>query len=306
MQNNTVTENKGFISGFVAVLGVPNAGKSTLVNKLTGEKVSIVSPKPQTTRNKINGILTTENYQIIFTDTPGAIKPTSKLNRYMHKSAQSAVEGADIILLVIDALKGITAEDALIIEKYGKNDNFICLVNKIDQAKPENVMPALAYLKSKNIGEVYPISAKTGKNTDLVLSRILQLLPAGEKYYPEDIITDKTERFMAAEIIREKMLYYYREEVPHGIGINITKYSYDQEKNLTSIDAEIFCEKEGHKSIIIGKKGEGLKKIGESARREMEKNIGGKVFLSLWVKIKKDWRESDFLLNELGYNSKEI
>lgn len=302
-QNNT----KGFKSGFVAVIGTPNAGKSTLVNKLIGEKISIVSPKPQTTRNKINGILTTDNYQIIFTDTPGILNKQSKLAQFMQKSIESAGQGTDVYILVIDGLKGVTNTDAELVEKYNKSGNkFICLVNKTDEAKPEQIMPVLNYLNSKGVENVFPVSAKKGENTDLVLKLITELLPEGVKYYPEDMITDKTERFMAAEIIREKILFYYQQEIPHGTGVNINKYSYNEEKDLTEIDAEIYCEKDGHKAIIIGKNGEGLKKTGAAARRDLEKLTGGKVFLSLWVKVKKDWRDNDFYLKELGYDNKNI
>jgi len=307
MENTQNNKDKQFKSGFVAILGRPNAGKSTLVNKLMGEKVSIVSPKPQTTRNKISAILTGTGYQIIFEDTPGTIKSSSKLSQYMQKSIESAGAGTDVVIVMIDACKGLTNDDTALLEKYNDKDiKLLCLVNKTDEAKPEQVMPILKYLSQKNFKEVIPISAKTGENVDIVLKKIVEMLPQGEKYYPEDMLTDKTERFMAAEIIREKMLYLYQQEIPHGIGINITKYHFNEEKDITEIDAEIFCEKEGHKAIIIGKNGEGLKRAGAKARMDLQKMTGGKVFLSLWVKVKKDWRDSDFLLNELGYNKKEL
>ena len=296
-----------FKSGFVAIIGRPNVGKSTLLNRLVGEKISIVSPKPQTTRNKIAGILTTDNFQVIFEDTPGLIKNTSKLSGYMQKSIETAGDETDIILIILDALKGLTNEDIQLIEKYsGYGQHKIFLVNKTDEAKPEQVFPILKYLSQKNMEDVYPISAKTGENIDVVLKRIEQLLPEGVKYYPDDMITDKNERFMVAEIIREKILYRYQQEIPHGIGINITKFLYDEVKNITEIDAEIFCEKDGHKAIIIGKGGKDLKVVGTKARADIEKLLDGKVYLTLWVKVKEKWRDSDYLLNELGYNKKQI
>jgi GTP-binding protein Era len=304
MQNKINGHNE-YKSGFVAILGEPNAGKSTLVNRFVGEKVSIVSPKPQTTRDKLSAVLTTDKYQIVFVDTPGAVKPRNKLARYMQKSIESAQEGTDIVILVIDALKGVSQNDCLIAEKYSGKP-FICLINKIDEAEPRQVMPLIKYFQDKNVSDIYPISAKTGENVDLVLNRIVALLPAGEKYFPDGVLTDRGEIFCAAEIIREKALYYYQQEIPHGIGVNITKYEYIEDKDITEIDAEIFCEKEGHKAIIIGKDGQGLKKVGAAARRELERMAGGKVFLSLWVKVKKDWRNNDFLLRELGYDSKNV
>ena len=302
------TENKkGYKSGFVAILGRANAGKSTLINRFIGEKISIVSPKPQTTRNKITGILTTENYQIIFEDTPGLLKSNSKLSEFMKKSLDSAGSGTDIIIVLIDATRGIGNDDVSLIEKYmGRQPNFLCLVNKVDEAKPEQVFPILKYLTEKEIKDVFPVSAKTGENCDKVFNRLIELLPVGLKYFPEEMHTDKNERFMAAEIIREKMLFRYQQEIPHGIGINITKFNYVEEKNITEIDAEIFCEKDGHKAIIIGKNGSGLKTIGTDARRDIEKMTGNKVFLTLWVKVKEQWRDSDYLLKELGYNKNHI
>lgn len=303
---NKQKENQ-YKSGFVAVLGKPNAGKSTLINKLVGEKISIVSPKPQTTRNKISAILTKDNYQIIFEDTPGLINGKSKLSIYMQKSIVAAEDGNDIVLVIIDAKKGLTNEDIDLLNKYKQiESNLLIAINKIDIAMPEQVMPILKYLSDKNYKNIFPISAKNGKNIDLLLNKIIELLPYGEKYYPDDAITDKTEKFMAAEIIREKMLYLYQQEIPHGIGVNITKYHYNDIKNITEIDAEIYCEKQGHKKILIGKNGEGLKRAGAKARTDLEKLIGNKVFLSLWIKVKKDWRDSNFMLNELGYNKNNI
>jgi GTP-binding protein Era len=290
-------------SGFVTIIGKPNVGKSTFLNCVLGEKVSSVSPKPQTTRNRIRGILTGGDFQIVFQDTPGIIKKTTKLSEFMQKSIQLASSDSDIMLFMIDALRGMGREEEELFQKYGQRP-LIVLVNKTDKAKPEQVMPILQRLSEMGLSEVYPISARTGKNVDLVLKRIAQLLPKGQKYYPDDMVTDRTERFMAAEIIREKTLLFYDQEVPHGIGVNITKFEYNEEKGLIAIDAEIYCEKESHKAIIIGKQGTGLKKVGAEARKEIENLVGTKVFLTLWIKVKEKWRDNELVLNELGYNKK--
>lgn len=292
-----------FKSGFVTIIGKPNVGKSTFLNSILGEKVSIVSPKPQTTRNRIRGILTGEDYQIVFQDTPGLLKRTNKLAEFMQRSIELAHSDSDVILFLIDALKGIGPDEAELLEKYRERP-LIVLVNKTDEAKPEQVMPVLKYLSEKGIENVFPVSALTGKNVDLVKAKIIELLPEGEMYYPEDMVTDRSDRFMAAEIIREKTLLLYEQEIPHGIGVSISKYNYNEAKNLMEIDAEIFCEKDSHKAIIIGKQGAGLKRVGSDARRELENLLGTKVFLTLWVKVKEKWRDDDLVLNELGYGKK--
>lgn len=300
-------QKKDFKSGFVAIVGRPNAGKSTLLNRFVGEKVSIVSPKPQTTRDKIAGIVTEENYQIVFEDTPGVLKSDSKLSRYMKKSIDSAGAETDIILIMLDATKGVRQDDLEIITRfYGKAGHSLILINKKDEAGAEGVFPMIKQLSGMGYENIFAISARTGDSVDMVLDKVIELLPFGEMYYPDDMITDKNKRFMAAEIIREKILYLYQQEIPHGVGINITKFSYDENRNITDIDAEIFCEKPGHKAIIIGKKGEALKKVGEKARIDIERLIETKVFLTMWVKVKDNWRDSDYLLNELGYNKKNM
>lgn len=293
--------NNKFKSGFVAVVGMPNVGKSTLINTFLGRKVSIVSPKPQTTRNSISGILTTESYQIVFEDTPGITQKRDKLSAYMQSCLNAAVEGGDIIMLVIDAFKGVSDAEKQILQKYDNSPNFLCVVNKIDAAKLETVMPVLSCISKMYSGEVYTISALTGKGTDILLQKIIELLPYGERYFPHDMICDRNHRFMTAEIIREKMLFRYSQEVPHGVGVAVTEYSYDDEKQITNISAEIYCQKPSHKKIIIGKGGAALKETGASARMEIEELIGGKVFLSLWVKVKPDWNNSEYFLKQLGY-----
>lgn len=296
-----------FKSGFAAIVGRANAGKSTLLNRFIGEKISIVSPKPQTTRNKIAGVLNGDNYQIVFEDTPGVIKKTGKLADYMRRSIDLAGSETDIVIVVIDGTKGLSNEDVEIIEKYktrGKHAFF--LINKTDEAPAERVFPVLKKLGEMGLDNIYPISARTGQNVDKVLSAIIDVLEEGEMFYPEDMITDKSRKFMVAEIIREKALYLYQEEIPHGVGININKYTFDENRNIYDIDAEIYCEKKNHKAIIIGKKGSVLKQLGEKARLEIESLLENKVYLTLWVKVKENWRESEAMLKELGYNKKEI
>lgn len=290
-------------SGFVTIIGKPNVGKSTFLNCVLGEKVSIVSPKPQTTRNRIRGILTGEDYQIVFQDTPGLVKKTTKLSEFMQRSIEFASSDSDIVLFMTDASRGIGREEEELLQSYAQRP-LIVLVNKIDEAKPEQVMPILQRLSQMGLKEIFPISARTGKNVDLVLKKIVELLPEGEKYYPDDMVTDRTQRFMVSEIIREKTLHFYEQEVPHGIGVNVTGFEFNEEKGITVIDAEIYCEKDSHKAIIIGKQGAGLKKVGAEARKEIENLVGSKVFLTLWVKVKEKWRDNELVLNELGYSKK--
>ena len=306
-EKNT-TKNLAFSSGFCAIVGRPNAGKSTLLNRFVGEKVSIVSPKPQTTRNKIAGILTTESYQIVFEDTPGIIKKQGGLNDFMRRSIDLAGGDTDVILVVIDGVKGVTAQDKEIIERFkGRADTTFYLVNKTDEGGAQRIMPALKALSDMGLDNIYPISARSGENVQLVLSQIVKALPYGEMFYPDNMITDRSKRFMAAEIIREKALYLYQEEIPHGVGVNITKYAPNPDNSeITDIDAEIYCEKQSHKAIIIGKGGLSLKKLGEKARFDLEKLTGSKVFLTLWVKVKENWRVRDSVLRELGYGKKQL
>ena len=301
-------EQKNFRSGFVAIIGRSNAGKSTLLNRLTGEKIAIVSPKPQTTRNKIAGILTTPAYQIVFEDTPGIYRGKGGLFQYMKRSWEAAAEDTDAIVFVIDGTKPLRASEfALLASLEGKGAPVIAAVNKTDTARKEDIFPVLARLNElKFLSEVIPLSAKKGENCDLLLEKLVSLLPEGCAFYPEDEITDKSERFIAAEVIREKILLNLDEEVPHGVGINVVKYSFDEGRGILDIDAEIYCERDNHKAILIGKEGSMLKKIGASARFELEKNLGQKVFLNLFVKVRRDWRDNDNYLRDLGYNRKEV
>lgn len=292
-------------SGFVTIVGRPNVGKSSLLNALLKQKVSIVSPKPQTTRNKITGILNDENYQIVFIDTPGMHKSRNKLDEYMAKSIETSFDGVDVILYVLDAMKPFDEEDLKKIESISKKIPTILLVNKTDKTTFEKLYPKLAKLNElQNVKDIIPISVIKQKNLNVVLDCLLKFIPEGHPYYPVDSVTDVPMRFLASEIIREKMLYSLAQEVPHGIAVLIEKY--DEADNLIKIICTIICEKQSHKNIIIGKNGEMLKKIGTNARLEIEKITQKHVYLDLWVKVKEKWRESQSLTINMGYNKKDI
>ena len=289
-----------FHSGFVAVVGRPNVGKSTLVNRLVGEKVSIVSPKPQTTRNRILGIVGTEHSQVVFVDTPGIHKPKTKLGEYMEKSVQDAVQGIDILCVLIDASKP-RPEDHELAESYKgfKVPKFL-LLNKTDLVRPQDLLPIISSFADAGFDMVLPISAKAGEGVDTLMQEIYKHLPLGPKYYPDDLWTDQNERQMIAEIIREKALMNLREEVPHGIGVEVLSVK-EIRKDLTEIQADIYCERASHKTIIIGRKGEMLQKIGSQARADIEKLLDCHVNLQLWVKVRTGWMDSSSDLKSLGY-----
>ena len=295
-----------FKSGFVSILGRPNVGKSTLLNKLLKQKVSIVSPKPQTTRNSITGILNGEDYQVIFLDTPGIHKPKNKLDNYMAKEIETSSSGVDLLLYLLDATKPFFDEELDNVKAYASSGiPLILVINKIDDSKYEKLLPKLQKLNSlEQVKEIIPISAKTGKNTDELLKLILSYMKEGPCYYPQDIPTDKSEIFIAGEIVREKALWLLNEEIPHGIAVVVN--SFKTKDDLAKIDASIICEKENHKKIIIGKNGEKLKEIAEKSRVEMEKIFGEKVYLSLWVKVKDKWRDNPIDVGNLGYDIKKL
>ncbi len=296
-----MADNK-FKSGFISVVGSPNVGKSTIVNSLTGQKVSIVSEKPQTTRNTIKGILTKENMQMVFLDTPGIFEPKNKLQKYMVKKANQAARDVDAVLFVADALAGIKKRDNAILDSLLNSDIPVAAaINKTDKAKKEDIGAISKILVNLDIKEVIPISALYGDGMNKLLSALEKYLPCGPMYYPEDIYTDKPERFIAAEMIREKALMLLSEEVPHGTAVEIEKMEKRESKDLTYISAVIYCEKKSHKGIIIGAKGAMLKKIGSMARADIEMLIGNKVFLEIFVKVREDWRNSGSILKELGY-----
>jgi len=293
---------------FTAVTGRPNVGKSTLLNVLLGEKISIISKKPQTTRNKITGILTKEETQYVFFDTPGIHIPKSLLGKYMAKSASNAITDVDVIVLIIEPVAKITPAEREIIEK-AKSGNIpvILVINKIDTIKKENILEIIGIYSSEyKFSAIIPISALKEEGVDLVIEEIDKYLSESEFFFPEDMITDQPEKQIAAEFIREKALRLLDKEIPHGIGVVIEEFNESENKKLINIRAEIYCEKESHKKIIIGKNGEMIKKIGSYARGDLEKFFGSAVYLDLWVKIKNNWRDKADMLINFGYNEKDL
>jgi GTP-binding protein Era len=295
-------------SGFIALIGKPNAGKSTLMNTLIGQKVAIVSPKPQTTRNKILGILSESDFQMIFVDTPGFLRPLTSLDKYMNKSTDVAVKQVDIIVFLIDGSKDISERDAEHIAKYeGTNLPVIIAVTKTDLTNAQSLMPRLLKLnKLSFVKGVVPLSSLKNKNIDVLKSLILENLGEGDRYYPEDMVTDKSERFIVSELIREKILYNFEQEIPYGVGVKINKMKLNPKKDIYEIDADIICEKASHKKIIIGDAGAKLKKVCTQGRIALEDSLQKKVFLTVWVRVKEDWRGSDFLIKDFGYDKNEI
>ncbi len=291
-----------FKSGFVTIVGRPNVGKSTLLNEIMGEKLSIVSNKPQTTRNNIQTILTGENHQIVFVDTPGIHKPKHKLGEYMVNSAKDSIKEVDLVLFLINPDEEIGRGDKFIIEtlKNQKAPVFL-VVNKIDEFTQDRVAKTLQmYSQEMDFKEIIPISALKGKNVDRLVELMVEAMPEGPKYYPDDMITDVQERFVVSEIIREKALRTLREEIPHGIAVDIIQMKQSP-SGTWHIEVDMLCEKDSHKGIIIGKNGQCLKKIGETARYEIERFLHDKVNLKIWVKVRKEWRDNQNLLKELGY-----
>lgn len=295
-----------FKSGFVSLIGRPNVGKSTLINALIGEKISIISNKPQTTRNKIKCILTKEDFQCVFIDTPGMHEPKSKLGNYMVKSANTTLNEVDIVLYLIEPSKKIGPQDNMILQKLSTVESPIFLIiNKIDTIKKEELLEIInAYKTHINFKEIIPISALKNNNLDNLMDTIKKHLNEGPIFFPDDMITDQPEKVIVSEIIREKALQVLEDEIPHGIAVVVTKMR--ERGDLIDIEATIYCERESHKGIIIGKQGNKLKTIGIRSRKDIENLLGSKVNLQTWVKVKKDWRDSNFLLNDFGYNHKEI
>lgn len=297
----TNKKNKMFKSGFVSIIGMPNVGKSTLLNTIVGQKIAIISDKPQTTRNKILAIYSTDEEQIIFTDTPGIHKPHNKLGQYMVNVANESIGDTDVLLFVVDASRRIQDMEREIAKNISKAGvPCILVLNKVDLMKKEELLPVIAdYSSMCEFASIVPISAKTNDGVDILLHDIEDYLEEGPMFYDDDMVTDQPEKQIAAEIIREKLLWLLDKEVPHGIAIEITKM---QEKTkITNIYATIYCEKATHKGIVIGKNGDMLKKIGTMARGDIEKMLDKKVYLELWVKVKSDWRNSDFLIKNFGY-----
>lgn len=291
-----------FKSGFVTIVGRPNVGKSTLLNHIMGEKLSIVSNKPQTTRNNIQTILTGDNHQLVFVDTPGIHKPKHKLGEYMVNSAKDSIKEVDLVLFLINPDEEIGRGDKFIIEtlKNQKAPVFL-VVNKIDEFTQDRVAKTLQmYSEVMEFKEIIPISALKGKNVEKLVELMIDTMPEGPKYYPDDMITDVQERFVISEIVREKALRTLREEIPHGIAVDVIQMKQSP-SGTWHIEVDMLCEKDSHKGIIIGKNGQSLKKIGESARYEIERFLHSKVNLKIWVKVRKEWRDNQNLLKELGY-----
>ncbi|GAA0768133.1 GTPase Era [Clostridium subterminale] len=291
-----------FKSGFITIIGRPNVGKSTLLNHLMGEKLSIVSSRPQTTRNNIQTILTRDNFQIVFVDTPGMHKPKHKLGEYMVKIAKDSMQDVDVVLFLTTPEGEINKSDLHVLEQLKQcNTSVFLVVNKIDENPADRVAKTLEeYAKVFDFKEIIPISAINGKNADKLLKLVVDELPEGPMYYPEDMITDQQERFIVMETIREKALRLLSQEVPHGIAVEILTMKKNENGSYL-IEANMLCEKNSHKGIIIGKNGAMMKKISTYARQDIEKFLGCKVNLKIWVKVKSEWRDSAFVLKELGY-----
>lgn len=290
-----------FKSGFVSIIGRPNVGKSTLINRLVGEKIAIISSKPQTTRNNILGILTEGNTQIVFTDTPGIHEPSTMLAEFMVKSANQAIADTDAILFLVEPIANVGRTEEKIIESLKKQKAPVILViNKIDTVKKDILLSVISkYTEKFDFAAVVPISARRNDGVDTIKTEILKYIGEGPQYFPEDMVTDQPERQIAAEIIREKLLHNLNMEIPHGIAIEIFMMKESKEKIV--IEANIYCEKQSHKGIIIGKQGALLKKIGTDARQELERMHEKKVFLSLWVKVNEDWRNKRGKIANFGF-----
>ena len=289
-------------SGFVAVIGRANAGKSTLINVLVGEKVSIVSPKPQTTRDRILGVLTEEDYQIVFVDTPGIYKAHNALTDMMMRTTDTSAKSVDFILFVLDGHEGVKEEDFELIKKYkALNLPMAVAYTKIDIMPKENIPLDMAKFADSGVDlDVFPLSARKGKNIRPLKEFLVKQMPEGEKVFEEDIVSDKSERFMISEIMREKILLKFDKEIPHGIAIVINHF-IRQENGVYDINLDIVCERANHKAILIGKQGRAIKEVSSFARQDMEKFLGAKVFLTTYVKVKEDWRDKPNLLREYGY-----
>ncbi len=294
-------------SGYVAVIGRANAGKSTLINVMVGEKVSIVSPKPQTTRDRILGVLTEEEYQIVFVDTPGIYKARNALTDMMMRTTETSAKSVDFILYVLDGHEGINEEDFSLIAKYkGLGLPMAVAYTKIDIMPKENIPLDMAKFADSGLDiDVFPVSARKGKNVKNLKEFLAKQMPEGEKVFQEDIVSDKSERFMVSEIMREKILLKFDKEIPHGIAIVINTFERN-DKGVYEVNLDIVCERANHKAILIGKQGRAIKEVSSFARQDMEKFLGAKVFLTTYVKVKEDWRDRTNLLKDYGYEDIKI
>lgn len=296
-----MTERK---SGFVALIGRPNVGKSTLINRLVGQKIAIMSDKPQTTRNRIRGILTREEGQVVFLDTPGIHRPHHRLGQYMVDIAESAMRDVDLIVLLVDVSQSANAADDEIVERVKQTQNPVLLVlNKIDAIPKEKLLAMIdRYRVLASFIDIIPISARTGEQVEDLVKVIFDHLPTGPFYYPEGVVTDHPEQFIIAELIREKVLLLTREEVPHSIAVGIEQLEYRGDRETLYINAVIYTERDSQKGILIGKGGDMLKRVGMMARQDVEKIFGGPAFIELWVRVKKDWRNRENMLRNFGFD----
>ena len=293
-------------SGYVAVIGRANAGKSTLINVMVGEKVSIVSPKPQTTRDRILGVLTEEDYQIVFVDTPGIYKARNALTDMMMRTTETSVKSVDYILYVVDGHDGLTDEDFTLMKKYKDLGVPMAVAyTKIDIMPKENIPLDMAKFADSGLDlDVFPVSARKGKNVRQLKEFLVQQMPEGDKVFEEDIVSDKSEKFMIAEIMREKILLKFDKEIPHGIAVVINEFKQN-DNGVYEVNLDIVCERANHKAILIGKQGRAIKEVSSFARQDMEKFLDAKVFLTTYVKVKEDWRERPNLMREFGYEDKK-
>lgn len=289
-------------SGFISVIGRPNVGKSTLLNALAGEKIAIMSNKPQTTRNIIRAVITNDKCQLVLMDTPGIHKPKTKLGEYMVNVASDTLKEVDLILFLVDATsKSFSQEESIVEQLKEIRKPIFLIINKIDAVEKDKLFSIITNLsRMMDFKTVIPVSALKKDGIDIIMDEAIKYIPEGEKFFPDDTLTDQPEKIIAAEMIREKVLLNLDDEVPHGVGVEITSFK-EREDGLINIQANIYCEKNSHKGIIIGKQGAMLKKIGSAARYEIEKLLYTKVFLELWVKVKPDWRNNDLMLKSLGY-----
>ena len=300
--------NNTFKSGFISIIGRTNVGKSTLMNRLIGEKIAIMSNKPQTTRNRIQTVLTTDTYQAVFIDTPGIHTPQTKLGEMMIKTAHTTLNEVDIIFYLVEPHPIIGKNEANLIAKLKSVQTpiFLC-INKIDSVSKEEVAETInKYKEELDFSEIIPISAYEGSNIDALLKCIEKYLPEGPQFFPDDVLTDQPERQIVAELIREKALHLLDKEIPHGIAVEIDTMKARKNGDIVDIEATIVCERDSHKRIIIGKQGAMIKEIGSKARYDMERLLGSKVYLTLWVKVKKNWRDSQFLLKNYGFNDQDF
>lgn len=299
--------NKGYKSGFISIIGRPNAGKSTFLNRVIGQKIAIMSDKPQTTRNKVQGVLTTDQQQIIFIDTPGINEPRHKLGDFMLKVAKNTLREVDAILLMVDSTDRIGKQDRYIFEMLKGNETPVFLVmNKIDLIHPDKLLSVTeSFRKEFDFADVIPISALEGINIDGLLEVLSKYLPEGPQYYPADQVTDHPERFIISELIREKVLHLTHEEIPHSIAVVIEKIKREEDSEKIRVTATIMVERESQKGMVIGKKGALLKEVGMRARKDIEMLLGSKVYLELWVKVQRDWRNKQVHLRDFGFRDDE-